>query len=1156
MHYIPDSARALLEGDAGPNSAAESEPSFHLRSAPIYLLTLLVAALLAVDLVVSWVGPTAGWSDRFWGIRFAVWAAVIGGCRILGQTADGLLSGRIGADLALTIACMAAILVGEHQTAALVVLIALVGESLEGYTVDRARRAVRQFWRNAPDIVHVVRAGREVDVPPADLVPGEVVVVRPGERIPVDGIVQEGISAVDESSLSGESLPVDKRVGDRVSAGTLNQFGWLTLSAERVGAETTFSQVVALVTEAGARKTNLEREADRLARWFLPAVLLAAGATLLFWRWSTGDWNRGVLPALSVLVVACPCALTLATPSAVVAALAWLARRGVVVKGTVALERLAHVDLLALDKTGTLTAGEPAVATISVLPSTDLPPLPEAELLRLTATVERRSEHPLGRAIVRAAEERGAVLPNCTEFRSEPGRGVRAALDPDDLPAAWRTACAGIRPTIVVGTFDWLALCGIVPPDEDRALAEALAARGEVPLAVGILWQEEQSGGSEVTGGTAVIQIDPRAARQRVTLTAPPVSPVTPPRPRVIGVIGLSDSVRPTAASALRELADLELADVAMLSGDRRQTAGHVAEALGIATVRAELLPADKARWITEHQALGRRVAMVGDGVNDAPALAAASVGIAVARPGSAGSLAAEAGDVVLLGDPMATLPGLVRLSRTMVAVIRQGIFLFAFGFNGLGVLLSAVGWLNPVGGALFHEIASLAVMVNALRLLWINDWQTTRWGNSLVQIGRWLDRTAEQLAPGRIITGLVRNAGMVTQISLALAVAGWLCSNILLLRADEQAIVLRNGRFKEVASGSWRWLWPTPFETAIRLRPDELRKVSIGADTPTPPADQRAGREPAVIEWQAEHGDEAGLIADDRLLLAADEVALELSAEVHYRIRDVRAWYLAAASPEESLRLMAEAELRARIARTPLDEILTAARPQLSEAVRKDVQAAADRAGFGLEIVQVCLLDVHPPTPVVPAYRDVANALEEEQQLRNAGEVERTRRLIDAAGERGLIAVLGRNDEAAVDDSFWQGLTTPDERLPLAGRAAALLETAERDRVRRVAGASAEAARWTALSPLLPGGRSVVSFEFFWRSMEGALAGKTLTGVDPALVGRRQLFLLDPPPTPLDPQEQREREELAPFLRGLNGGTDPVAPAPPAEPEPPPERK
>ena len=1152
MHYIPDSARALLEGSTDASSRTEAEGNFHLRSAPIYLLTLLVGGLLATDLVATALnsdqaGSNSGWSTTFWGIRWAVWAAVIGGSRILGQTVDGLLSGRVGADLALTIACVAAILVGEHQTAALVVLIALFGECLEGYTVDRAGRTIRKLWRNTPEMVHVVRGGKELDVPAAEVTVGEVVIVRPGERIPVDGLVQSGQSAVDESSLSGESLPLEKRTGDRVSAGTRNQFGWLTLSAERVGEATTFAQLVTLVTEAGARKTGLEREADRLARYFLPAVLLAAGLTLLGWRWSTGEWQRGVLPALSVLVVACPCALTLATPSAVVAALAWLARRGVVVKGTQALERLAGVDLVALDKTGTLTTGDLTLVTTQPLAG-----LTGSELLRLAAAAERPSEHPLARALVRAADEAGVVVPRCTAFQAVPGRGVRAAIDLVDLPADLRRMVSGVsaQPHILVGTLAWLESQGAMARDSNRFLLEELAARGEVPLGVALVWNEDDADGSEVAGGAPVIRFQTAVAAGE-SGTGLPTEIAS--GGQWLGLLGLRDVLRGSSVSALDELRELGLVDLVMLSGDREATAVRMARESGLiretgaGRVVAELSPADKARWVTEAQAGGRKVLMVGDGVNDGPALASAEVGVAVARPGATGSLAAEAGDIVLLGDPMATLPGLVRLSRSLVAVIRQGIYLFAFGFNGLGVLLSAVGWLNPVGGALFHEVASLAVMVNALRLLWVDDWRTTAWGRGFVATNRWLDRAAERLAPGRIVTALTGQAGRVGQVALAGLVAGWLCSNIVFLRSDEQAVILRNGRFREVAQDGWRWAWPRPFETVIRLRPGELRKVTIGPDSPTPA--RLPGADAPVIEWQAEHGDEEGLVADDRLLLVADEVALELTAEVQYRIRDVRAFALATADAERSIRLLTESQLRARVARVALDELLTSARESLSRDTREAVQQAADAAGLGVEVVEVCLLDVHPPTPVVPAYRDVANALEEEQQLKNAGEVEYTRQILAATGEPGLSLLAGEPVDQPLADSVWERLSARDATPPLAGQAAVLLEAAEGQRIERLSLAEIEAARWTALATVLPTGRPLVALEQFWTAMEQSLDDRPLVAIDPVLAGRRQLLFVNPPAPPVlsseaqdaareAAREAQEQRDQAPFLRREPGSS------------------
>ena len=338
----------MLRGES--TCSVASRPNFHYQSAPLYLLTAVVALLLFADWTISsgitGVGPSKA---TVFGFRLALLAAIVGGSRILYHTLDGLLSGRVGADLALTLACLSAIILGEHQTAGLVVLISLIGESIEGYTIDRARWAVRQTFALWPEIAHRNRDGRELDVSLDDLCIGDIVTVRPGERIPVDGQVVSGKSVVDQSPFTGESFPVDKQRGDRVLAGTLNQFGALTVLAESIGTGTALARVAQLVGTAASKKGDMERTADRMAKWFLPVVLAAALATLMGWRIATGSWQSGYLPALGVLVVACPCPLVLATPCAVMASLAWLARRGVVVKGSAALERLAIVDTFAFD---------------------------------------------------------------------------------------------------------------------------------------------------------------------------------------------------------------------------------------------------------------------------------------------------------------------------------------------------------------------------------------------------------------------------------------------------------------------------------------------------------------------------------------------------------------------------------------------------------------------------------------------------------------------------------------------------------------------------------------------------------------------------------------------------------------------------------------
>ena len=328
MHYCPESCREFLDETPIGGSAADAGRGFHYRSAPIYVLTLVVGSLFATDIAIGLLEETGvtSWSrcQTLFGFRLVLLAGVLGGARILYQTLGNLFDGKVGADLALTIACLAAIVLGEHSTAALVVFIALCGESIEGFTVDRAQRAIRGVFNLFPPTARIVADGKEEEAAVADVSVGQVVLVRPGERIPVDGVIRSGSSAVDQSALTGESLPIEKTISNEVFAGSLNQFGALEVEATRIATESTLSKVVQLVAEATERKAPLERTADRYARMFLPVVLGVAVCTLIGWRISTGEWRPGFLPALSVLVVACPCPLILATPSAVMAAMAWV----------------------------------------------------------------------------------------------------------------------------------------------------------------------------------------------------------------------------------------------------------------------------------------------------------------------------------------------------------------------------------------------------------------------------------------------------------------------------------------------------------------------------------------------------------------------------------------------------------------------------------------------------------------------------------------------------------------------------------------------------------------------------------------------------------------------------------------------------------------
>ncbi len=1047
------------------------------------MLTLVVGALLAADLLIGLVGDPAwaGYQAPF-GFRLALWAALIGGFRILYQTADGLFEGRIGAELALSIAALAAIVLGEYTTAALVVFIALCGESVEGYTLDRAQSAIRRVFDLCPSVAHVVRGGREVDIPVAQVGIGETLTIRPGERVPVDGTVSAGASTVDQSALTGESLPVDKEQGSEVFAGTLNQYGSLSVVAKKVGGETTLGKVVELVAQATRHKTPLERTADRLARVFLPFVLGAALLTLIGWRWSTGEWRDGFRPALAVLVVACPCPLILATPTAVIAAMAWLARKGVVVKGSAALESLASIDTIAFDKTGTLTRGELALADM-----VPVPPCTETELLRVAAIAERRSEHLLARLIVREAESRNLVIPAIDDFVSHPGAGVVAQVRATVL-GPWVDALRGGSEhadlcTVIVGSRGLL---------ESRQVA--IDAATEARLA-----RLDESGAT-----TLFVAVEGR----------------------LLGAIGVRDALRDESRAVIAELQQAGVKSFALLTGDRPQAASAVADALGVFDdVEAGLFPADKTSWIEERRRQGRRVAMVGDGINDAPALAAADVGIALGGVGS--DIAAEAGQLVLMGDPLKPLPGLVRLSHALVRNIRQSILLFAFGMNAVGILLSSIGVLSPVLAAVFHELSSLAVMLNATRLLAFERPTQDTARRAWEQFSRGVEWLVESLSPSRWVFRLIENRSVVVGVLVPAAVFVWLLSGIVVIRDNERAFVTRFGRADGDLAPGIHWRMPAPLERIYREPADTLRTVQIGFRA----AESRRSAVPGErgpIEWTSDHN-EAGFESrpEESLVLTGDEVLVEMMAEVQWRIADVRQYAFGSARPAETLRTVAESVLRDAAARHTLDGILTERRQAIEEECLSQLRGRIKPLGLGIDVAELTLLDIHPPRPAVSAYRDVADALEEKEQRVNEAEAYYASRLLRAAGER---AVLILNDAAAdskrqfdkttaggvsgwtLTDVLWSKLNreTPDG-LVLSGEAAGVLLAAREAATQTTQSAGGQADRFRELLGAYRTQPELTSRQLYWQAITDTLSARAITIVDPKAGGHQRLLLGSP---------------------------------------------
>ena len=550
-----------------------------------------------------------------------------------------------------------------HETyfdsAAVIIGLILLGRWLEARAKGQAAGAVKALLRLRPETARVLRDGGEREIPIDQVTVGDLVRVRPGDRVPVDGVLVDGASTLDESMLTGESLPVEKRVGDRVIGATINASGSFVMRAERVGRDTTLAQIVTLVEHAQGSKAPIQRVADRVTGWFVPAVIGIAALTFVGWLLFGPEpkLTYGLTSAIAVLIIACPCAMGLATPTAIMVGTGKGAENGILIRDGAALEHAQRITAVVLDKTGTITRAEPSVTHVRPAAGTA-----ERDLLRIVAAVERGSEHPLAEAIVRYANDLGIDAPDATEFESTAGRGVRAMVEGS---------------TVLVGTEPYLADAGI-----DSAALTLLA--------------------SEIAAGGA--------------------SPVLAARDgRLIGLIGLADTVKPASAAAVRRLQHAGLA-VWMITGDRRATAEKIGAEVGIGPDRilAEVMPADKAAKVAELQAGGAIVAMVGDGVNDAPALAQADLGVAI---GTGADVALEASDITLIGDDLGGVPAAVRLSRSTMRTIRQNL-VWAFGYNVLLIPVAA-GVLFPLAGLLLSPalaagamaLSSVSVVANSLRL-------------------------------------------------------------------------------------------------------------------------------------------------------------------------------------------------------------------------------------------------------------------------------------------------------------------------------------------------------------------------------------------------------------------------------------------------------
>lgn len=551
--------------------------------------------------------------------------------------------GKISSAFLITIAMIAAVAIGDVFAAGEVACIMALGEILEDLTTDRAKKGLKKLIALAPVQGRKLVDGKETLVPAEEIAVGDILRILPGETVPVDGVVVSGQSSVDQSVLTGESLPVDKEVGDEAYCGTINRFGTMDIRATKVGEDSSLQKLIRMVKDAEKNKAPMQRTADKWASWLVPVALLIAVIA--------GLAMRDIVVAVTVLVVFCPCALVLATPTAIMAAIGQATKHGVIIKSGEALEKLNKVDVVAFDKTGTLTFGKLTVS--DVLPFDE--EISETQLLTLAAAAEQRSEHPLGKAIVAHANAQEITPLAAENFRMEAGKGVSVTVS---------------GKTVLCGNAKYLTENGVTLSEKATGALDRFQEEGKASVLV---------------------------AREE----------------RILGVIALSDVLRPTAKRTVEGLGKAGV-NTLLLTGDNARTANYFAAQAGVDEVKAELLPEEKVENILSLQKAGKKVCMIGDGVNDAPALKTATVGVAMGAMGS--DIAVEAADVALMGDDISKLPYLKRLARATVRTIKFSIGLSLL-INFAAIVLSLLGLLTPTTGALVHNAGSFFVILIAALL-------------------------------------------------------------------------------------------------------------------------------------------------------------------------------------------------------------------------------------------------------------------------------------------------------------------------------------------------------------------------------------------------------------------------------------------------------
>lgn len=600
------------------------------------LLAIVFGVVLSIVILGEWLGMFKFLAE-FVPFPIGVLIVIAGGLPIYRNVVRATMRRQIISHTLMTIGVIAALVVGEWVTAAIVVIFMRVGDYVENFTTESARRAVKELTSIAPQTARVERNSVEMEIPIQEVSVNEIVIVRPGEKIPVDGEVIGGQATIDQSAITGESMPVEMTIGSHVFAATIAKLGSLRVKTLRVGADTTFGRVVKMVEEAEANRADVQRFADKFSGYYLPIVVGIAALTFLI--------SRNPLSTAAVLLVACSCSIALATPVAMLASIGGSAKRGLLIKGGKYLETLAHADIVLVDKTGTLTLGQPQVT--DVIPFNGLP---ASEVLALAASAERYSEHPLAEAVRVAARAQNLLLSEPQNFESIPGMGIR---------------------TQVNGSLITLGNRRLVPVPETLPTAQQLEGQGKTLLFL---------------------------ARNN----------------ELIGVIAAADTLRPEIPAAFAELRSLGIKQIELLTGDNERTAAALAEKLGV-SYRANLLPENKIDIVKDYQAKGYTVVMVGDGVNDAPALAQANIGIAMGAAGT--DIAIEAAHIALMREDWTLVPEVIRIARRTMGIVKMNLA-FTAVYNVVGLALAAFGILPPVFAAAAQSLPDVGILANSARLI------------------------------------------------------------------------------------------------------------------------------------------------------------------------------------------------------------------------------------------------------------------------------------------------------------------------------------------------------------------------------------------------------------------------------------------------------